>query len=96
MTGEHPTDKIDHELPDSINITLGGEALKVLRTEADITGRDLLQIVGEAIVVRHFLAEQIAEGQTFTMTNPPGEREALTWNFGKPGEGRDLNPLSDR
>lgn len=89
MAEDHPTDNADHGLPEVERIPLGGEALQILRTEAEISGVEVRQVLAETLAARRWISEQLADGRTFRLVNPDGTTQEINWKFGTGGD----NPL---
>lgn len=92
---EHPTDNIDHDLPDRIEVGFAGDALRSLRTEAEVTGQDVNSVVSKAISMHIWMSERMAEGYSFFVVTPTGEKGTFDFQEGRGGENVDLDPLSD-
>ena len=81
MAGEHPTDDIEHGIPEQIVLTFSGEAAMTMRTLAEIASKEPGEIVAEALVVYKYIGDLVRDDVILRAYFPDGHREKL--NFPK-------------
>lgn len=75
---EHPTDKVDHQLSDEQEVVLSGEALRFIRTEAEIRGLEPGRVLACLIGWGKYLIEETAEtGRTLAWKDLNGIYEGF-------------------
>lgn len=74
---EHPTDSIEHGIPEELPFKLKGEAAMTVRTLAEIYGKQPVQIVSEALGLYREIEDMIQGGAELQAVNPDGSTDKL-------------------